>query len=129
MHSFGRLAFLAGLTVYFVACSNPFDDSLLVGERGSSSCDLRNAERPEQRCTDASSVGVGQTSFKATCDGLKGATGDRCAREGTLGGCNVKNTDRQDNDITSWYFPSDDVKSVEDVRTLCEQKGETFVAP
>jgi hypothetical protein len=104
------------------ACTNP-----LVGERDSSSCDLRTAGTPEPICTDYASVGVGQDSFKRTCEAKKGSVGASCNRTGALGGCNEKNTDRQDNDSTTWYFPAPDVKSVDDVKALCGSK--TFVAP
>lgn len=109
------------------ACSNPLTSNPLVGEEGLSSCDLRTASTPEQICTDYKSVGVGQSAFKSTCEAKKGTVGSSCSRAGALGGCNQKNTDRQDNDETKWYFPSPDVTSADDVKKLCG--AATFVEP
>lgn len=107
-----------------VACTNP-----LLGERGSSSCDLRTASTPEKICTDYSSAGVGQDSFKRTCEAKKGAVGTSCDRAEALGGCNEKNTDGQDNDSTVWYYPDPpELTSADDVKSKrCGSKA--FVSP
>ena len=90
----------------------------------SSACDHRPAEAV---CTDYKSVASGQSAFKDGCQRGKATVIASCAHDTSLGGCNQKNTDAQNNEQTDWYFADATIKTTDDVKAKCG--ASIYVAP
>lgn len=65
------------------------------------------------------------STLNSLCESAGGTVGARCPRESALGGC-YKNGDAAE--TTNWYYPSDEIKSAEDVKKRCGDDL-TFVTP
>ena len=58
-------------------------------------------------------------SFKSTCQAVKGTVLAACPHQGSIGGCETKNTDQRGNDDTDWYYGDANIKTSDDVKATC----------